>query len=122
MDGRGLYSVNRGDAICIINSVDPAKVVMPELILNPVLCELSMDIDAEIAALIAKHFGSAEAIYKTPGAGMCQSMVCGLHATTGEGTGSFARKTAFDAACEGPAAAEDPAAAYEEPYYGFPLE
>ena len=99
MDGCGMYSVNRGDAICIIKEADAAKVVLTELILNPVLQDLSMDIDAEIAAMTAKHFGAAETVYISPGAGWCQGLVYGL-----------------------PPKSEEPDEAfYEEPYYGFPI-
>ena len=106
MDGCGLCSVNRGDAICMISHIDNAMVVMPELILNPVLHELSMDIDAEIAAMIAKHFDAAETVYITPGAGGCQGMAYGLTPKSEE------------ASAEDEKLYED---YYEEPYYGFPM-
>lgn len=101
MDGRGLYSINRGDAICAVGSVGPMDVVVTELILNPVLQELSFDIDAEIAGMIAKHFGAAETVYITPGAGACQGMAYGLPAEEYEDENE----------CE-----------YGIPYYGFPIQ
>ena len=105
MDGCGLCSINRGDAICVISEAGPARVVLTELILNPVLEELSMGIDAEIAAMIAKHFDAAETVYITPGPGGCQGMVCGL---TPEDDGPYH---------------EDGSAGFtEEPYYGFPVQ
>lgn len=105
MDGCGLYSINRGDAICAVSHADPARVVLTELILNPILKELSLDIDTEIASMIAKHFGSVEAVFRTPGPGSCQGMICG----------------------ELPAGGEDPEEDeyeyyIEKPYYGFPIE
>lgn len=103
MDGRGLYSVNRGDAICAVSYADPAKVIVTELILNPVLKELSLDIDTEIASMIAKGFGAAETLFSTPGPGGCQGMVYGLpHKPEGQD--------------------EEYDYYFEEPYYGFPIE
>ncbi len=102
MDGCSLYSVNRGDAICAVSYMDPAKVKVTELILNPVLKELSLDIDTEIASMIAKHFGAAETIFATPGYGKCQGMICGLP--------------------QKPRDQNEEYEYYGEPYYGFPME
>lgn len=103
MDGCGLYSVNRGDAICAVSHSDPVSVTVTELVLNPVLKELSLDIDTEIASMIAKHFGAAETLFTTPGYGRCQGMVCGLP----------------QGAAEQP---EEYEYYIEKPYYGFPVE
>jgi len=103
MNGCGLYSVNRGDAICAVRSADPVKVVLTELILNPVLKELSFDIDSEIAAMIAKHFGAAETQFITPGPGGCQGLIYGLPDETGEQTEEYEYYR-------------------EEPFYGFPID
>ncbi|MBQ6439574.1 MAG: GNAT family N-acetyltransferase [Mogibacterium sp.] len=103
MNGRGLYSINRGDAICAIGSADPVSVMVTELILNPVLKELSLDIDTEIASMIAKHFGSAEAVYRTPGFGECQGLICGLPYKDEEQDEEYEMY-------------------YEKPYYGFPVD
>lgn len=103
MDGSGLYSINRGDAICAISHVDPVSVIVTELVLNPVLKELSFDIDAEIASMIAKYFGAAEAIFKTPGYGSCQGMLYGLPDKDEEQT-------------------EEPEEYCGLPYYGFPIK
>ena len=103
MNGCGLYSINRGDAVCVIDKADPASVTVTELILNPVLKELSLDIDSEIASMIAKHFGAAETIFSTPGAGRCQGMIYGLPREHREQT-------------------EEDVYYYGEPYYGFPIE
>ena len=113
MDGCGMCSVNRGDAICIIADADPVRVVLTELILNPVLHELSMDIDSEIAALIAKHFDAAEAVFITPGAGGVQGLACGLPDKAGEPYSSYAADPAHDEA--------EFTVRTEEPYYGFPM-
>ena len=102
MDGRGLYSVNRGDAICAVSQADPVRVIVSELILNPVLKELSFDIDSEIASMIAKHFGAAETLFITQGYGGCQGMICGLPQKPEEQN-------------------EENEYYYEEPYYGFPI-
>lgn len=102
MGGCGLYSVNRGDAICAVSHADAAGVMVTELILNPVLKELSFDIDSEIASMIARHFGAVETVFITPGPGGCQGMICGLPAEDEEQAG------------------EDEYY-YEMPYYGFPV-
>ncbi len=102
MGGRGLYSINRGDAICAVSHADPAAVIVTELILNPVLKELSLDIDAEIASMTARHFGAAETVFVTPGEGRCQGMIYGLPDE-----------------CE--QQDEEYEVYYEKPYYGFPI-
>ena len=99
--GCGLYSINRGDAICAVSEAGPARVLLAELVLNPVLKELSLDIDGEIASMLAKKFGAAETIYRMPGAGGCQSMVAGLKREYNEDEESYE---------------------YAEPYFGFPVD
>lgn len=94
-ESEGLYSINRGDAICAISETGPFKTVLSEFILNPVLQELSLGIDTEITAMLADRFGSAEVYYRTPGYGRCQSMAAGI--------------------TEG-AESEEP------PYFGFPID
>ena len=103
MNGCGLYLINRGDAICAIGHADPASVIITELILNPVLKELSLDIDTEIASMTAKSFGSAETMFATPGFGRCQGMICGLPQKNAEPDDEYEYY-------------------YEKPYYGFPVE
>ena len=95
----GLYSINRGDAICAVSETGPFRTVMSEFILNPVLEELSLGIDAEIIAMLAGHFGSAEIYYRTPGYGRCQSMAAGI------GAGEAGNAEDGDAA-----------------YFGFPID
>ena len=106
MNGCGLYSINRGDAICAVSHADPARVVLAELILNPILKELSLDIDSEIASMMARQFGAVETVFSTPGYGGCQGMIYGLPDKTAE-------------------ADEESGELYEEyyaePYYGFPI-
>lgn len=125
MDSCGMCSVNRGDAICIIADADPVRVVLTELILNPVLHELSMDIDSEIAALIAKHFDVAEAVFITPGAGGVQGLACGLPDRNTEPQGYPAGDPYADPYADlaaDPAHNEEEFTAFtEEPYYGFPM-
>ena len=75
--GNGLYVINRGDAICALAESEGGRVLLAELIVNPVLREYSCDIDAEIASLIASKQGAFETLYRTPGMGKCQSMVAG---------------------------------------------
>ena len=65
-----------------------------------------MGIDAEIAAMIAKHFDAAETVYVMPGPGGCQGMACG-----------------FQSKNETLPADEEMNEVYiEEPYYGFPIQ
>ena len=106
MNGCGLYSVNRGDAICAVSHADPVSVKVTELILNPVLKELSFDIDSEIASMIARHFGAAETLFTTPGPGRCQGMIYGLPPVSEVQT-----EEAWECADY-----------LEKPYYGFPME
>ena len=73
-----LCVINGGDAICAVADADPGRTVLAELITSPVLLELSLDIDTEIASMAASHLGSAETVYRTPGAGRCQSMAAGI--------------------------------------------
>lgn len=92
----GLYSINRGDAICALGMSDPFRTVLSEFILNPILEELSLGIDTEITAMLADHFGSAEVYYRTPGHERCQSMAYGIRKDADETAGS--------------------------PYFGFPID
>lgn len=101
MDGHGLYSINGGDAVCTVEEAGPARVVLTELLVSPVLLEISGDIDSEIASMIAKHFDAAETVYRTPGWGRCQTMAAGLPADKDK---------------------EEPGYIFEEAYYGFPVE
>ena len=124
MNGCGLYLVNRGDAICAVSYADPVSVKVTELILNPILKELSFDIDSEIASMIARHFGAAEALFTTPGPGRCQSMICGLPPVSGNGiaeadetagttnTGRYEETEEFS----------EYGGYIEKPYYGFPID
>ena len=103
MDGRSLYSINNGDAVCAVSEAGPAGVVLTELLVSPVLLEISGDIEPEIASMIAKRFDAAETVYRTPGPGRCQSMAYGIKTTVSE---------------------QDEAEEYlyDEAYYGFPIE
>lgn len=96
----GLYVINGGDAICDISTSQGGSMVMTELILNPVLEELSLEIDAEIAVGIAKQAGAFEVTYVVPGPHRCQSMAAGVKP--------------FDFEEEG--------YGYAEAYYGHPIE
>lgn len=95
-DGCSLYSINRGDAICALSEAGNGRTVMAEFILNPVLEELSLDIDNEITTMIVDHFGDVEAVYRSPGGGRCQSMAYG-HVKVNDDE-------------------------YGEPYFGFPVD
>lgn len=73
----GFYAINNGDAICCVAENRRGQLMLSELILSPVLLDLSSEIDSEVAQLLAAHFNAVEVIYSTPGAGKCQSMAAG---------------------------------------------
>lgn len=112
--GNGLLAVNGGDAICAVSYADGAddgydgrddlerydgcdghydsenmrtkgRLVLTELIVNPVLEEISSEIGSEIAGRLAKHFGAAMVEYREPGMRYCQSMLAGKLAQTEAG-------------------------------------
>lgn len=114
LGGRGLFSVNNGDAICAVSEVDAARVLISELIVNPVLLEISADIDAVIASMIAKHFNAAETVYRTPGMGSCQSMAGTIPRGSGEDRESKSDNNGKNK--------EEYEYLFEEAYYGFPVE
>ena len=91
------FAVNHGDAICTVREYGKGRTMLAELIINPILEEISSDIGAEIASMIAKHFGDLETVYRTPGPGRCQSMLAGL-------------------------SEDEPVDLFAEPYFGFPVE
>ena len=74
----GLYSINGGDAVCAVADHPMGMPFIAELLLNPVLAELSMEIDNEIARRIALRFGCDAMLYRMPGSGLCQSMAAGI--------------------------------------------
>lgn len=74
--GNGLFVINGGDAICMIQSAEqPGEFYATELLINPALTEFSSEIGAEIADKLAGHFGQEKMLYQTPGYGKCQSML-----------------------------------------------
>ena len=103
--GCGFYSINRGDAIIALKESGPAGTVLTELVLNPVLQELSLDIDSEIASMLTGYFGSAETIYRMPGAGRCQSMAAGIERLHSRSENE-----------------DEEGYEYDEPYFGFPVD
>lgn len=96
MASEGFYAINGGDAVCCVAEKTRGQLIVSELIISPMLLELSGEIDNEVAQLLAKHFDAFEVIYNMPGAGKIQSMAAGY----------------FDRAeLGGPL-----------PYFGFPIE
>lgn len=96
LSGEGYYVINNGDAVCCVTDMSRGRLMLSELILSPVLLEISGEIDSEIAQLLAAHFDAFEVVYNTPGAGRVQSMAAG-HMPEKE-------------------------AGYALPYFGFPVE
>ena len=72
LDGDGLCAVNAGDAVCALAESEDGGIIVSELLINPMLADRSEEIDAEIAARLAKHFGQEGLIYRTPGTENCQ--------------------------------------------------
>jgi len=105
----GLFSINGGDAICALAEHPSGMPMIAELILNPVLAELSMEIDNEIARMLALRLGTDAVMYRTPGPGVCQSMAAGIKTESlfdeeDDGTETVYNYTAYEA------------------YYGFPMD
>ena len=85
--GAGLYVMNRGDAVFRVAYRDSGsgcdetegaergcRVMIDELLVNPGLKAFSEEIDEEIAAQLAEHFGAETLVFRTPGFARCQSM------------------------------------------------
>ncbi len=75
----GLLVINGGDAIAVVNDMSGEggrlpRLVAQELLVNPMLMDISAEIDAEIAARLAIHYGLERLNYRTPGYGISQSM------------------------------------------------
>ncbi|MBR0399246.1 MAG: hypothetical protein IJH95_00300 [Mogibacterium sp.] len=73
----GLFAINGGDAICAVRYIGGGRLILSELIVNPMLAEISAEIGSEIAGRLAKHFGARAAEYREPGMRYCQSMLAG---------------------------------------------
>jgi hypothetical protein len=79
--GDGLFVINGGDAVCTLMTVyrdGYEQIMAAELLVNPMLTDLSLEIDSEIAVRMARHLGMEMLIYRTPGYGRCQSMISEL--------------------------------------------
>ena len=98
----GLYAINRGDAICVVEEAS-GRVVMSEFIVSPILQDISEEIGCEIASMIAGKFGAIEAEYHEPGGHTCQAMAAGIDT----------REHLAD---------DEEEYIYREAYFGFPLE
>ena len=105
----GFYSINGGDAILALAEYPSGMPMIAELILNPVLAELSMEIDNEIARMTAIRLGVDAVLYRTPGPGACQSMAAGIKT-----------KNLFDE--EDEEVEETCSYINYEAYYGFPID
>ncbi len=92
----GFYTINGGDAVCCVAGKKRGQLVLSELIISPMLLELSGEIDTEVARLLAKHFDAFEVMYNMPGAGRIQAMAAGCFDRTEIGA--------------------------PLPYFGFPIE
>ncbi len=94
--GEGFYTINNGDAVFCVSEKTRGQLILSEMIISPVLLDLSGEIDSEVAQLLAKHFDAVEVMYDLPGAGHIQAMASGFYGKT-EGASSL-------------------------PYFGFPIE
>ena len=71
LEGDGLLIINGGDAVAVMGETGR---IADELLVSPMLMEISSEIEAEIAARLAKSFGLERLTYRTPGYGISQSM------------------------------------------------
>ena len=99
-DDGGMFVINGGDAICVINSSAGGSLVMAEFILSPALGEFSLEIDTEIARGAARQYGAYEVTYSMPGSLRCQALAAGVR----------------------PIDAEQEGYVYSKAYFGFPIE
>ena len=86
LNGDGLLVINGGDAVAVIDSSGRTAL---ELLVNPVLMEISQEIDMEIAARLASYYGLERLTYRTPGYGVSQSMYTADDGTEIEGYFGF---------------------------------
>ena len=86
LSSEGFYAINGGDAVCCVAEKKRGQLILSELLISPVLLDLSGEIDSEIAQLLAKHFDAIEVIYNLPGAGRVQSMAAGFFDRGDDGT------------------------------------
>ena len=86
LSGEGFYTINGGDAVCCITEKKRGQLILSELLISPVLLDLSGEIDVEVAQLLAKHFDAVEVVYKLPGTGQVQSMAAGFFDRGDDGT------------------------------------
>lgn len=67
VNSNGLLLVNKGDAICIVDSGTKDEMYISELLVHPKLLKRSEEIADEIAAGLAKLFETKLCIYRTAG-------------------------------------------------------
>ena len=89
LNGDGLYVINGGDAVCVLSEAEDGNegIMVSELLVNPMLADISEEIDVEIAARLAGYLEHEGLIYRVPGMGSCQSMYSS--AADGKLTGYF---------------------------------
>ena len=124
LGGDGLLLINGGDAICTLtaasDNLHPTGILAAELLVNPMLKEISAEIDEELAAKLAEHFGTDSLVFRTPGHTRCQSMIATGHTaeigTAGEPGNGLAEKNASVARPYDPYEVPHPA------YFGFPID
>ncbi|HHW95561.1 MAG TPA: GNAT family N-acetyltransferase [Mogibacterium sp.] len=77
-DASGFLLINQGDAVCTLSATSTEGFYISELLVNPLLKNLSSEIDEEIARSIAVAYGADHVRYRKPGNRYCQSMLAGL--------------------------------------------
>lgn len=63
---KGMYLINGGDAICMLEDIENGDLAVTELIVDPILLSRSSEIDLQIAAGIASQFGADTVRYRKP--------------------------------------------------------
>lgn len=86
LSSEGFYTINGGDAVCCVAEKKRGQLILSELLISPVLLDLSGEIDVEVAQLLAAHFDAVEVMYNLPGVGRVQSMVAGFFDRGDDGT------------------------------------
>lgn len=73
-DGSGFLMINGGDALCTVFRDEEGGVTAEELLINPMLSDISYEIDEEIASRLAKQLGVTRLACRMPGYGGCVAM------------------------------------------------
>lgn len=106
---KGLYLINGGDAICVLEDFENGELTITELIIDPMLLSRSSEVDLQIAAGIASQFGADTVRYRKP----AEKIFTILNGN----------RLPEDMYIQGMiAGADDSSDSQYYPYYGFPMD